>query len=122
MITVKRPQRFKDLIGRRVRNVLRIKTKGGAVYAPGLKWRIIQTHRGRFSLEQIGNADERVYGVDRYKLALLDATPVTIECDDCGGKGTVQARCSMCDVSLTDENVFTGSDDMCTKCAKEEGL
>jgi hypothetical protein len=46
------------------------------------------------------------------------AKPIMIPCDHCDGTGEVQAECSGCGESLTDEN--SEDDDTCKDCAAED--
>jgi hypothetical protein len=43
-----------------------------------------------------------------------------VECQECGGHGTTQARCEMCDKPLTTANCSTvDPDTLCSTCEKE---
>lgn len=48
------------------------------------------------------------------------SAPVMMTCEECCGKGEVQADCEVCGVPLTEANVERGSDCVCAKCMKEE--
>lgn len=47
-------------------------------------------------------------------------TPIMRECDECCGRGSVQATCDSCGVDLTERNAEPGSDSECWRCVADD--
>lgn len=55
-------ERCKDVVGALVKLRIEIETRGGERYPAGSRWRVYQTHRGRFGIEMVDAEGKTVLG------------------------------------------------------------
>lgn len=68
-------ERQKDLVGKEVRLVHRIETRGGTKFRKGTRMRVYGAWRGKFHLQSVSRPKRSIRHVDRYSFEIDGGTP-----------------------------------------------